>query len=185
MKIQYAGWTDAAPQNLSQKDAQKLAKQLKTYVNSTKFIQDGSKINKVNQQGILVKAPVKDVTYYTNAQGADPMSSQQLDDYIRTAVITKDPQMLQRASLYRFYNSKPLVTTKQREKQRATQYKDRLTRNVFMSSVGLGLAGGALPFVQAAIADKYVNSKTLKSAALLALAGIASGSILAGFLTKR
>lgn len=185
MKIQYAGWTDAAPQNLSQKDAQKLAKQLKTYVNSTKFIQDGSKINKLNNQGILVKAPVKNVTYYTDADGSNPMSAQQLNDFIRTAIINKDPQMLQQASLYRFYASNPIKTQKQQIQQKLEDYKRRLGTNAFIWSTLLGLGGASLPIAQRLIAKKRVNNKTIKSAFLLALAGIGGGMIMSNLITKR
>ena len=185
MKIQYAGWTDAAPQNLSQKDAQKLAKQLKTYVNSTKFIQDGSKINKVNKDGVLTKAPVKDVVYYQDAQGSNPMTAQQLDDFIRTAIINKDPQMLQQASLYRFYASKPVVTQKQRIEQQIKDYRKRLSRNAFIWSTLLGIGGASLPIAQRLVSKKKVTGKAVKSATLLALAGFGGGFAMANLTTKR
>lgn len=183
--MQYAGWTEAAPQQLTQKEAQRLAKQLKTYVNSTKFIQQGSKVNKVNDQGILVKAPVKDVTYYQDAQGSNPMSAQQLDDFIRTAIITKDPKMLQEASLYRFYASNPLVTQKQRVQEALKDYRRRLSRNSLIWSTILGTAGAALPLAQRAVDKKQIDKDTLKAATVLALAGLGGGFLMAGLTTKK
>lgn len=185
MKIQYAGWTDAAPQNLSQKDAQKLAKQLKTYVNSTKFVRNGSKIDKLDKDGILVKTPVKNVKYYTDAQGSQPMTAKQLDDYIRTAIITKDPQMLQRASLYRFYKSTPIKTQKQKTIQSMAKYRKRLGRNAAIWSTVLGVAGAALPIADRLTLKASIDKKTLQSATLLAIAGIGSGMAIAGLTTER
>lgn len=184
MAIQYAGWTDAAPQNLSQKDVQKLAKQLKTYVNSTKFVQDGTKVNKLNAQGILTKAPVKNVTYYTDADGSNPMSAQDLQDFIRTAIVNKDPEMLQQASLYRFYKSTPMKTSKQLAQQRAQDYRKRLSRNAAIWGTVLGASGAALPIADRLTLGKTVDSSTLKSAALLALAGIGTGFVAANLTTK-
>lgn len=184
MKIQYAGWTDAAPQNLSQKDAQKLAKQLKTYVNSTKFIQDGSKIDTIDNQGVLKKAPVKNVTYYTDADGSNPMSAQDLQDFIRTAIVNKDPQMLQRASLYRFYNSDRLKTAKQLAQEKVQDHRRRLGRNATILGSTLGVVGASLPIADRLTQGDTIDAKTLKSAALLAIAGIGTGMTIAGLTTK-
>ena len=184
MKIQYAGWTDAATQQLNQKQVAQLAKQLKAYVNSTKFVQEGSKINKVNDQGVLTKVPVKDVTYYTDAEGSNPMSAQDLDDFIRTAIINKDPEMLRQASLYRFYNSIPIKTSKQLAKQRVQDHKKRLSRNALISSSILGVGGLALPIAGRLVQGKDVDSNTMRQAILLALAGIGTGFIAANLTTK-
>lgn len=185
MKIQYANWTDAAPQNLSQKDAQKLAKQLKTYVNSTKFIQDGSKVDMKDQQGVLKKAPVKNVTYYTDGRGKNPIAANQLNQTIRQALISKDPKKLRQASLYRFYTSQPIVTQKQQVKRQISNYRERLAKNSLILSSLLGASGAVLPIAQKVVKGKSINSNTLKSAALLAIAGVTSGLILSNITTKK
>lgn len=185
MKFEYAGWTDAASQNLTDKEAQKLAKQLKSYVNSSKFIQQGSKVNKINDQGALTKVPIKNVIYYTSADAQNPISAQQLDDLIHTAVITKEPELLSRVSKYRFYTGQPVVSKKQLLEAKQDQYRKRLTRNSTILGLALSTTGASIPIIYRKAEDKSINKDTLKGAALLALTGLASGITIAGFTTKK
>lgn len=178
----YSSWTYNLPAEATQKDYQKLSSKLKTFVESSKFLRQGSTVDQYDPQtGKRIKRPVTNVVYkqHPDDQG---LPSQELRELIQWGIMQKDKKALQEASKYHYYEADKFITQKERLKE---QDKKRRKR-ILLTSLLVGLpAGGALaivPFLDAKRMDKPINVGTAMDAGKMALLGLGTGVGAAGLM---
>lgn len=184
----YNNWTHSLPQNPQQKDYNKLADKLKTYVTSSKFVSQGDTVDQYDPQtGKRVKRPIYDVVYRQNPMSTG-ISAQQLRKKIYRAILSKDKKKLEQASKYRFYSARRALTQaelknriqeEQRQRQRAKRKRTILTASALG---GLGASLGLIPFIHAKKNGQKFTVAQLKRSLKMGAAGVGTGLLATGLV---
>lgn len=178
----YSSWTYNLPAEASQKDYQRLASKLKTFVQSSKFLRQGSTVDQYDPQtGKRIKRPVSNVVYKQNPDDQG-LPAEELRELIQWGIMHGDKKALQEAAKYHYYQADKFITQKQRAKE---QDKKRRTR-ILLTSLAVGVpAGGALalvPFINAKRMGDPINVRTAIDAGKMGLLGLGAGVGTAGIL---
>lgn len=181
--LDYSKWTYSLPQNPTEKDYAQLASKLKTYVDSPKFLRQGSTVDEYDPQtGKRVKRPITNVIYRQTPGGPQGLSSQELRKKIQQALLTKDKQELEQASKYHYFTANKFQTLKQRRKQQDKDKRKRILLEVLAFGTPAALAGASVPFITAARFGDPINAGTVIEAAKLGGVGFGAGALGTGLL---
>ena len=176
----YSSWTYQLPAQATQKDYEKLSSKLKTFVQSSKFLRQGSTVDEYDPQtGKRIKRPVVNVVYkqHPDDQG---LPSQELRELIQWGIMQKDKKALQEASKYHYYTADKFIT----EKQRLKEEDKRRRKRILLTTLAVGVPAGGLlalvPFIDAARMDRPINVGTAMDAGKMGLLGLSTGVAAAG-----
>lgn len=181
----YSSFAYQLPQQPTDKDYEKLSSKLKTFVQSPKFLRQGSTIDEYDPQtGKRVKRPISNVVYKESPEDQEGLPAQQLRELINRGIRENDKKALQHASKYQFYSADRFITQKQRMKEEDKNKRKR----ILLTSLALGLPLGALlatvPFSNAKRMGDEVSAKhymdSIKLAALGLLLGTGTTAVIEG-----
>lgn len=184
----FNSWTHSLPAGPTEKDYAQLANKLKTYVNSSKFVREGSVIDQYDPQtGKRIKRPITDVVYRQTPM-SQGISSQQLRRQINMAILSGNKRMLKDVSKYRFYSGRKSRTSAQ-IKQTAQELQKQRQRNrrkrVIITAAILGGAGaslGLIPFIHAKKTGQRFTMKNVIQSAKIGGAGLGTGLLATGLI---
>lgn len=179
----YSSFTYQLPQEATDKDYQKLSSKLKTFVQSSKFLRQGSTVDEYDPEtGKRVKRPVSNVVYKESPQAQEGLPAQELRQLINRGIRENDREALQQASKYQFYSADRFITQKERMKQ---EDKDKRKR-IILWSLALGLPLGAglavTPFTHAKFMGNKIEPGHYINAAKMAVFGLLAGAGAAGLI---
>ena len=181
--LDYAKWTYELPQNPSQKDYSQLSTKLKSYVESPKFLRQGSTIDQYDPQtGKRIKRPITNVIYRQRPGEKNGIPSQQLRALIYKALAKKDKAGLQRASKYHYFTANKFLTQKQKRARQDKERRKRVLLEVLAFGAPTAVAAGSLPFISAKLYGDPINADTAIKAGKLGAAGFGIGVLGAGLL---
>ena len=177
----YSSWTYNLPAEASQKDYEKLSSKLKTFVQSSKFLRQGSTVDEYDPQtGKRVKRPVSNVIYKETPESTEGLPAEELRELIQKGIMEQDKKALEEASKYHYYTADRFVT----EKQKAKEQDKRRRKRIILTSLAVGVpAGSALALAHIINARKMGDPITVGKvvdAAKLGALGLGGGVLAAG-----
>ena len=177
----YSSWTYNLPAEATQKDYQKLSSKLKTFVQSSKFLRQGSTVDEYDPQtGKRVKRPISNVVYKQSPDSQQGLPAQELRMLIQQGVMQGDKKALEQASKYHYYTADKFITQKQRQKEEDKRHRKR----VLLTALAVGVPTGSLlalvPFINAARMDRQITVGTAMDAGKMGALGLGAGVAVAG-----
>lgn len=188
----YTGWTDSLPQNPTDKDIQNISKKLKTYALSNKLLRQGSTMTVYDRGSSKgVKVPIKKLRYLTNPDDSQGLAPDQLKDLMMTAIINKDPQLIRKATQYKFLSGTYGLNEKQQKQRQKQQFQKDLQRQRKRRAAlgwilgGTGaVAGASLPYIVDSLDQKKASPGTIAASLASGTAGAGAGIMVAGVLNS-
>ena len=179
----YSSWTYQLPADASQKDYEKLSSKLKTFVESSKFLRQGSTVDEYDPQtGKRVKRPVTNVVYKETPQASQGLPAQELRELIQRGIMENDKKALQEASKYHYYSADKFITQKERQKEEDKKARTRIILTSLAAGVPMGTALALVPFINARRnGDPFTVGKVIDSAKM-GLLGFGGGVAVAGLM---
>lgn len=173
----YSSFVYQLPETATDKDYQKLSSKLKTFVQSSKFLRQGSTVDEYDPQtGKRIKRPISNVIYKESPKAKKGIPAQKLRILINKGIRQNDRKALQRAARYQFFSADRFLTQKQRLQ---LEDKDKRKR-VLLTSLAFGIPFGAglatVPFLDAKLMHSPIDAKHYVDAAKLAALGLLLGT---------
>ena len=173
----YSSFAYQLPQQPTDKDYEKLSSKLKTFVQSSKFLREGSTIDQYDPEtGKRVKRPVSNVVYKESPQDQEGLPAQQLRQLINRGVRQQDRKALQQASKYQFYSADKFITQKERAKEDDKKKRKRIILTSLALGVPLGAVLSTVPFSNARLMNEELTPQHYTNAAKLAALGLLIGT---------
>lgn len=173
----YSSFAYQLPQQPTDKDYEKLSSKLKTFVQSSKFLREGSTIDQYDPEtGKRVKRPISNVVYKESPQTPQGLPAQQLRELISRGVRQQDRKALQQASKYQFYSADKFITQKERMKEEDKAKRKRIILMSLALGIPLGAGLATVPFSNAKLMNNPVTAKHYIDAAKMAALGLLVGT---------
>lgn len=179
----YSSWTYQLPKDPAQKDYEKLSSKLKTFVQSSKFLRQGSTVDEYDPQtGKRVKHPVTNVVYKETPESSEGLPAEELRQLIQQGVLAGDKKALEEASKYHYYSADRFVTQKQRQKEEDKKKRTRIILTSLAVGVPAGTALALIPFINARRHGDPITMGRIMDAGKMGLLGLAGGVATAGII---
>ena len=179
----YSSFTYQLPSEATDKDYQKLSSKLKTFVQSPKFLRQGSTIDEYDPEtGKRVKRPVSNVVYKESPNAEEGLPAEELRQLINRGIRENDRKALQQASKYQFYSADKFVTQKERMKEEDKAKRKRIILMSLALGIPLGAGLATVPFSNAKLMNKDITIKSYIDAAKMAALGLLIGTGATGII---
>ena len=179
----YSSWTYSLPANASQKDYQKLSSKLKAFVQSSKFLREGSTVDEYDPQtGKRIKRPVTNVVYKETPQSSEGLPAEELRQLIQQGVLEGNKEALEEASKYHYYTADKFISQKQRQKEEDKKRRTRIILTSLAVGVPAGTALALIPFINARKYGDPINVGRVLDAGKMGLLGLGLGVGTAGVI---
>lgn len=157
----------------TKKEWEKLQRKLTTYVDSNKFLRQGSTVDQYDQvTGKRVKRPIYNVTYKKDFYDQQGIPAQIYRNQLKLALKNKNKKAIRNLLQYDTYAADKFVTLKQQQ-----QLADKKRRGrILLTSVLLGGTGallGIVPYIEAKKEGRQKDPNTIRQ--IINAAGIGAG----------
>lgn len=179
----YSSFVYQLPVEPTDKDYQKLSSKLKTFVQSPKFLRQGSTIDQYDPQtGKRIKRPISNVVYKQSPYDQEGLPAQELRQLINKAVRENDKNALQQASKYQFFSADRFISQKERLKEEDKKKRKRILLMSLILGVPIGAGLATVPFSNAKLMGDKVQTRHYVDSAKLAVLGFLLGTGTAGLI---